>query len=60
MVRTLDEKLRPQGVPLELAQGAAVQDAPGALVLRSGKVLAVHLAAADKSVELRGAVLVCG
>lgn len=60
MARTLDEKLTPQGVPIELAQGAGVQDAPGALVSRSGKVLAIHVAAADKSVELRGAVLVCG
>lgn len=61
LARTLDDRLAPQGVAIELAQGASVQDAPGALVFRSGKVLALHLAAAaDKSVELRGAVLVCG
>lgn len=60
MTRTLDAKLSPQGLPLELAQGAGIQDAAGALVFRAGKVLAIHMAAADKSVELRGAVLVCG
>ncbi len=60
MARTVDDALRPQGVPIELAQGAAIVDAPGALTFRSGKVLAIHLAAVDKSVELRAAVLVCG
>lgn len=60
LARTLDDSLRPQGVPIELAQGAAILDAPGALAFRSGRVLAVHLASADKSVELRAAVLACG
>ncbi|MCC6899593.1 MAG: hypothetical protein IT377_11500 [Polyangiaceae bacterium] len=60
LARTLDDSLAPQGVPIELAQGANILDAPGALAFRSGRVLAVHLASMDKSVELRAAVLACG
>jgi hypothetical protein len=60
VVRSFDERMVLQGVALELAQGAAVLDAPGALVFRAGRVLALHPVQVDKSVELRGAVLVCG
>lgn len=60
LARSFDARMSPQGVPIELAQGAGIQDALGALISRSGKVLAIHLSAAEKSVELRGAVLVCG
>lgn len=60
VARTYDDKLTQVGVPIELAQGVGIQETPGALVVRSGKVLALHSALVEKNAELRGAVLFCG
>jgi len=59
VVRALDQKLEPVGLPLEIASGPGVQDVPGVLVVRAGRALAVHLSATERSVGLWGAVLRC-
>lgn len=59
VVRTLDHELVPSGLPIEIASGAGIQDTPGALIVRAGRVLAVHLSATERSVGLWAAVLRC-
>jgi hypothetical protein len=59
VARTLSPKLEPVGLPIELSSRPGVQDTPGALVARDGHVLALHMVAADRQVDLWGAVLSC-
>ncbi len=59
ITQVYDERLVPAGLPVEIASGA-VQDSPGALVFRDGRVLAVYLVMNGGTSELWGAVLRCG
>jgi hypothetical protein len=59
VARTLDDRLAPVGLPVEIATGPSIQDNPGTLVVRGDRVLSVYLNARDKLVELVGSVLRC-
>jgi hypothetical protein len=59
ITQAYDERLVAQGLPVEIAAGA-LQEVPGGLVYKDGRVLSVYLTMNGGTSELWGVVLRCG
>lgn len=59
ITQAYDERLVPRGLPVEIASGS-LQELPGGLVYKDGRVLSVYLTMNGGTSELWGVVLRCG
>jgi hypothetical protein len=59
ITQAYDERLAPVGLPVEIASGS-LQELPGGLVYKDGRVLSVYLTMNGGTSELWGVVLRCG
>lgn len=57
--RVLDASLAPQGAIVELGGPDGVSEAPGAMIVRKGRVVALHQQSAGRANELWASVLRC-
>jgi hypothetical protein len=59
ITQAYDERLVPTGLPVEIASGS-LQEVPGGLVYKDGRVLSIYLTMNGGTSELWGVVLRCG